>query len=72
MMNIKYFNQLSFSLPSLFQFVCPSALTFRSAVLHFDKYFDSLIVDSLDKHTGCDNSRRTHPLLLQVKGKALN
>jgi len=71
-MNVEYFNQLSFSLPSLFQFAHPSALTFHSAVLHFDKYFDFLIIDSLDKHAGCDDSRRTHPLLLQVKGKALD
>jgi len=48
------------------------ACTFRSAAQHFDKYFALLIVDLLDKHTGGDESQRTHPLLMQVKGKPLN
>ena len=47
-------------------------LTFRSAELHFDENFVSLIVDPLDRHAGGDDSRRTHPLLLQVKGKRLD
>ena len=35
-------------------------------------YFASPIVDPLDKHAGGDESRRTHPLLMQVKGKPLD
>jgi len=48
------------------------ARTFHSAAQHFDKYFALLIVDPLDKHAGGNKSRRTHPLLMQVKGKPLD
>jgi hypothetical protein len=72
-MNVEFFNQLSFSVPSLLQFArAAHALNFRSAELHFDENFVSLIVDPLDRHAGGDDSRRTHPLLLQVKGKPLD
>ena len=72
-MNVEFFNQLSFFLPSLLQFVrVTDALTFRSAALYFDKDCASLIVGPLDKHTGADDCRRTHPLLMQVKGKPLD
>jgi len=71
-MNVEFFNQLSFSLPSLLQFARTTALTFLSAELHFDEDFASLIVDPLDKYAGGDDGRRTHPLLLQVKGKLLD
>jgi hypothetical protein len=72
-MNVEFFNQLSFSVPSLLQFArAAHALTFRSAELHFDDNFVSLIVDPLDRHAGGDDGRRTHPLLLQVKGKPLD
>jgi len=71
-MNVEFFNQLSFSLPSLLQFARTTAFTFRSAELHFDQNFASLIVDPLDKHAGGDDGRRPHPLLMQVKGEPLD
>lgn len=72
-MNVEFFNQLSFSLPSLLQFACTAhALTFRSAELHFDNDYVSLIVDPLDKRSGGNDAVRPHPLLMQIKGKALD
>ena len=72
-MNVEFFNQFSFSLPSLLQFARTAhALTFRSAELHFDEDYVSLIVDPLDKRTGGNDAVRPHPLLIQVKGKALD
>ena len=72
-MNVEFSNQLSFSVPSLLEFSRVAHVpTFRSAELHFDENFVSLIVDPLDRHAGGDDSRRTHPLLLQVKGKRLD
>ena len=72
-MNVEFFNQLSYSLPSLLPFArATHTHTFRSTELHFDEEFVSLIVDPLDKHAGGDDGRRTHPLLMQVKGKPLD
>jgi len=58
-MNVELFNQLSYALPSLLQFVrAIHALTFCSAELLFDEDFALLIVDPLDKHAGGDDGRR--------------
>ena len=65
-LNIEFFNQLTFSLSRLFQFVRRTG-EFRphSAEMHFDKEFVSLIVDPDPKRAG------SYPLLVQVKCQPL-
>jgi hypothetical protein len=81
-LNIEFFNQITFSLPSL----CKSmhtidALAFRSIALYFEENLASLIVDPFD-HTGGPGGSGgsdpdsggggTQPLHIQISGKALD
>ncbi|KAI9435064.1 hypothetical protein H4582DRAFT_1972589, partial [Lactarius indigo] len=61
MLNVEFFNQLTFHLNHLQEFI-----TFRSVEMHFDKDFVSMIVDP---HLA---SGGTYPLLVQVKCKPLD
>jgi len=72
-LNIKFFNQLTFSLPSLCKCVRTiDPFAFRSIALHFYEDFAMLIVDPLDDHTGGPGGGGTQPLHVQVSGKALD
>ena len=77
-LNIKFFNQLTLSLPSLYKSMRTiDAFVFRSIALHFYEDFAMLIVDPLDEHAvGPSNGRLgssgTQPLHVQVSGKALD
>jgi hypothetical protein len=71
-LKIKFFNQLTFSLPSLYKSVRRiDAFVFRSIALHFRENFAMLIVDPLDEQAGGTGSG-TQPLHVQVSGKALD
>jgi hypothetical protein len=61
-LNIKFFYQLTFSIPSLLHFMhMMNALTFHSSVLYFNEDFALLIIDPLDKGAG-DGGGSIHPL----------
>ncbi|KAI9454455.1 hypothetical protein BJY52DRAFT_724323 [Lactarius psammicola] len=66
-LNVEFFNQLTFDLSHLLQFARTTGVfRFRSAEMHFDKDFVSVIVDP---HLGRDG---TYPFLVQVKCKPLD
>ncbi|KAH9030396.1 hypothetical protein EDB84DRAFT_1494630 [Lactarius hengduanensis] len=62
-LNVEFFNQLTFDLYRLREFVPPTIgeFMFRSAEMHFDKDFVSVIVDPDLERDG------TYPLVVQVK-----
>ena len=66
-LSVEFFNQLTFDLHRLHQFVRPTGEPrFRSARMHFDKEFFSLIVDPYLERTGA------YPFLVQVNCRPLN
>jgi hypothetical protein len=77
-LNIKLFNQLTFSLPSLYKSMRTiDAFAFHSIALHFYENFVTLIIDPLDELAGGPNGSGpggggTQPLHVQVSGKALD
>jgi hypothetical protein len=66
-LSVEFFNQLTFDLRRLQQFVRPTGEPrFRSARMHFDKEFFSVIVDPYLERTG------TYPFLVQVNCRPLD
>jgi hypothetical protein len=66
-LSVEFFNQLTFDPRRLLQFVRPTGEPrFRSARIHFDKEFFSVIVDPCLERTG------TYPFLVQVNCRPLN
>jgi len=66
-LSVEFFNQLTFDLRRLLQFVhTTSKPRFRSARMHFEKEFVSVIVDPYLERTG------TYPFLVQVNCRPLN
>jgi len=67
MLNVEFFNQLTFDLSHLLQFARTTGeFRFRSAEIHFDNDFVSVIVDPHPEPTG------TNPFLVQVKCRPLD
>jgi hypothetical protein len=65
-LNVEFFNQLTFNLSHLLQFVRRTGeFRFRSVEMHFDKEFVSMIVDPYLERAG------SYPFLVQVKCQEL-
>jgi hypothetical protein len=66
-LNVEFFNQLTFNLSRLLQFVHTTGkFTFRSTEMHFDKDFVSVIADPHPERAD------SHPFLVKVRCQPLN